>query len=130
MNNKGELLIESLLSLVIITIALIPIFFTINNIYSINNKVNLQSKHIINQKNLLEYLKSLEYKKIEKKVGNKKFKNIKEAFKYFNISTDNYYNLDKEISVSITKTNECFSLFKTEYIYKLKVGKYEDYYIP
>lgn len=103
MLNKGETLIESLLSLLIISLALIPVFHSVSNTTKLNNIINNKIKYEIYCKNKLENIKSMDYDDFL-----------------------NFYDAD----LRKYNTGYKYDLYKTEEIYKIKVGKYEDIYIP
>ncbi len=134
MKNKGELLIESLLSLLIISICLIPISTSIYNSFRYMKKTNKNLDSDLNNKNFVEYLKSVEYKKIIEFSGSYNFKNIKEACRFFDFNEEYFLDNDSNLTVNIKIRNEIEIIRddKKEKIYLLdiKVGDYEDIYIP
>lgn len=103
MKNSGELLIESIISLLIIICALIPLIYSISNIKKINSNINSKISEDVENINLMEEVKSLNYEDFLKYTNSKL---IKKETKY------------------------SYNLYKLEKIYSIKVGKYEDYYIP
>ncbi|WP_156286033.1 hypothetical protein [Oceanivirga salmonicida] len=130
MKNKGELLIESLLSLLLISICLIPISDTIYNSFRYINRQNLNINTNINNINLLEYLKSIEHEKIIKFIGSHDFDNIKEACNFFGVNENYFLDSDRSIRVVIKKSEEIEIIKGDEkeiiYLFNIKVGDYED----
>lgn len=105
MKNKGEMLIESLLSLVIISLALIPISNALGKTSKTKNRINIAINKRIKEKNKLEEIKSLNYSEFL-----------------------SYVRRDRDVTYK--KTSTTYSLFTDESIYIIKVGEYEDVYIP
>ena len=129
--KKGEMLIESLISLLIISILLIPVSSSIIYLSKTNNNIDKKVLHRINSLNLIEELKSLDYDKITKLSGQHHFSNITEAINYFKMDISNYIlNDNKSYDILIKKTKYYYEINNKEYIYYLEVNKYEDYYIP
>ncbi len=116
MKNKGEILLESILSIFIISVSLIPICNAITNGYKYMKKIDLKLNHEINNKNLLEYLKMLN---IDYELY-KEFIDISEAASYFNIDKNYILESDKSIIVELFKIDD-----KT---FKIRVENYEEVY--
>ena len=129
--KKGEMLIESLISLLIISILLIPVSSSIRYLSKTNNNIDKKVVNRINSLNLIEELKSLDYDKIAKLSGKHHFSNITEAINYFKMDISNYILSDnKSYDILVKKTKYYYEISNKEYIYYLEVNNYEDYYIP
>ncbi len=126
--NKGELLIESLVSLFIISIVLIPISKNICNSYRYIKKINMKIDSNMNNINLLEYLKSMEYEKLILFEGNKKYENIGEIIRDFEINNSYFFDSKNSIEICIKKIEYLNEIEK--WILSIRVGEYEEKYIP
>lgn len=127
MENKAELLVESVISIFILTMCLIPISSSINSSIKTDKKIFEKTIFNNNCKNALNEILAFDYDKIISFEVKKNFLNIKELIEYFNFEKMYYKELDGNVEVQIRKTNY-FSGDKI--IYYIKVGEYEEYYIP
>ena len=129
--KKGEMLIESLISLMFISILLIPVSNSIRYLSKTNNNIDKKVINRINRLNLVEELKSLDYEKIKKISGKHNFSNIQDAINTFKLDSSHYILSDNNsYDILIRKTKYYYEINSKEYIYYLEVNKYEDYYIP
>ena len=129
--KKGEMLIESLISLMFISILLIPVSNSIRYLSKTNNNIDKKVINRINRLNLVEELKSLDYEKIKKISGKHNFSNIQDIINTFKLDSSHYILIDNNsYDILIRKTKYYYEINSKEYIYYLEVNKYEDYYIP
>lgn len=129
--KKGEMLIESLISLIFISILLIPVSSSIRYLSKTNNNIDKKVINRINSLNLVEELKSLDYEKITKISGKHNFSNIQDVVNTFKLDSSHYILSDNNsYDILIRKTKYYYEINSKEYIYYLEVNKYEDYYIP
>ncbi|WP_068267488.1 hypothetical protein [Caviibacter abscessus] len=127
--NKGEMLIESIITLYYLSVILFPLSSSIQFIIKNNNKLNERYYNKINSLNMIEDIKNFNYDKIEK-FNNKTINgNINEQISIFNLDNNDYYlKVSENYNILITKTDYFYN--DKKYIFYIKVNQYEDYYIP
>lgn len=100
--QKGELLIESIVSIFIVSVSIILFNNSFHKLNNISNRIDEKMYQIIDKKNLTTYLNSLDPVKLKDK--NKKISGtLREICYEFNITCDYFYYKDKEYIVSIMK---------------------------
>lgn len=132
--NRGETLIESIMSLMILSISMLPINNSMMKIYETHKKINLKQYDKNYKKNIIEIIKSLDYNLIDGLAGKYSVGKLKDLEQILgNISFDfDDYSFSEKIEISVTKLNSFYIDKNKEikYIYLIKVGDMEDYYYP
>ena len=124
MRNKGETLIESLISMFFITIILLPISNLLLSTYKIDLKINNLYIEKINKKNLIEILKSKKNEELIFLVGEYHVKKVDEFYSKFKI--DPKFHLLKEdfennIKIKIIKNEEKYEENTIDDKWKIKI---------
>ncbi len=132
--NRAETLIESLISIGLITIIIIPTLNVLSKSIEANYKINKNTDINIQKQNIIEIIKSLNYENIKNKEGNYKISNIEGLYSLLSVPNE-YKQMDikieNEMSLDIIKTNNYYiNNNQNYYIYKIKLDKLEDYYLP
>lgn len=127
MENRAELLVESVISIFILTMCLIPISSSINSSIKIDKKIFEKTIFNNNCKNALNEMLAFDYDKIINFEIQKNFLNIKELIEYFDLTEIYYKEIEGNLEVQIRKTGYFLG---DKNIYYIKVGEYEEYYIP
>lgn len=132
--NKGETLVESILSIMILSCSMIPINDAIIKIYNSQKKINAFKYDENYKKNIIEIIKSIDYEKISKISGKYTISTIKDLENILgvNINGSENYIFKEQFEFSLTKLNIKYidKNKKEKNIYLIKLGDREDYYYP
>lgn len=136
--NKGESLIESLLSMFFITVVLAPVSSLFLKTFKLNGKITDRNFAKNEERNMLEILKTKDYDFMIGNTGKHKFSDM-EGF-YRIILPDEKYKVlraDKgtlvgEKTVEIKQTEDFYinEEGQKEYIFEIQVGDVKGYYFP
>ena len=136
--NKGESLIESLLSMFFITAVLAPVSSLFLKTFKLNGKITDRNFAKNEERNMLEILKTKDYAFMTGNTGKHKFSDM-EGF-YRIILPDEKYKVlraDKgtlvgEKTVEIKQTEDFYinEEGEKEYIFEIQVGDVKGYYFP
>ncbi len=136
--NKGESLIESLLSMFFITAVLAPVSSLFLKTFKLNGKITDRNFTKNEERNMLEILKTKDYAFMTGNTGKHKFSDM-EGF-YRIILPDEKYKVlraDKgtlvgEKTVEIKQTEDFYinEEGQKEYIFEIQVGDVKGYYFP
>lgn len=136
--NKGESLIESLLSMFFITAVLAPVSSLFLKTFKLNGKITDRNFAKNEERNMLEILKTKDYAFMTGNTGKHKFSDM-EGF-YRIILPDEKYKVlrvDKgtlvgEKTVEIKQTEDFYinEEGQKEYIFEIQVGDVKGYYFP
>lgn len=120
MINKGEILLESIISLSILSIVIFYFLNIFSNNLEYNKKINKNIFYELNIKNAISHLRSMDYLTLNKYiVSNKKFKNTKDFYEYIDLDM-NFINVNKNIN---------FSLENKENYINIKINDVDEIYI-
>ena len=136
--NKGESLIESLLSMFFITAVLAPVSSLFLKTFKLNGKITDRNFAKNEERNMLEILKTKDYAFMTGNTGKHNFSDM-EGF-YRIILPDEKYKVlraDKgtlvgEKTVEIKQTEDFYinEEGEKEYIFEIQVGDVKGYYFP
>lgn len=128
--NKAETLLESLISLFILSMVIIPVINSTTYARKVNYKISNDMYFNENIKNILEDIKALDYEKIEVMQGEYIFDDIENLCLAFSLDSKYYHKIEGKIKVKIEKSIYYYNFNKKEYIFNISVNDYEEIYIP
>ena len=143
--NKGETLIESLISMFFVTVAIIPISNLFLKTFQTDVKVDDLNKKNVSIENMIEIIKGKKYEEILNFSG--KYEISKADDFYNRFAVEKKYQILKnfeqrkdkkgkiqedKINVEIKRTDGYFinETGEREYIFEINVDKIKDYYFP
>ncbi len=138
--NRGESLVESLISMFFITLVILPVSNLLLKTFNMNSRLTDRSSENITDRNMLELLKTKDYEFIEGKMGEhvildgKSFYNIvslEEKYKILDMGIKDI-SLENKRNMKIRKTEDYYINEKgeKEYIFEITIGKVKGYYFP
>ena len=143
--NRGETLIESLISMFFVTVAIIPIANLFLKTFQTDVKVDDLNKKNVNIENMIEILKAKKYNEILNFIGKHEILKVEDFYNKFSVEK-NYQILKKleqrqdkkgklendKVNIEIKRTEGYFvnELGAKEYIFEINVDKIKDYYFP
>ena len=143
--NKGETLIESLISMFFVTVAIIPVSNLFLKTFQTDVKVDDLNKKNVSIENMIEIIKGKKYKEILNFSGKYEISKVDDFYNRF--AVEKKYQILKnfeqrkdkkgkiqedKINVEIKRTDGYFvnETGKREYIFEINVDKIKDYYFP
>ena len=143
--NKGETLIESLISMFFVTVAIIPVSNLFLKTFQTDVKVDDLNKKNVSIENMIEIIKEKKYEEILNFSG--KYEISKADDFYNRFAVEKKYQILKnfeqrkdkkgkiqedKINVEIKRTDGYFvdETGEREYIFEINVDKIKDYYFP
>lgn len=143
--NKGETLIESLISMFFVTVAIIPVSNLFLKTFQTDVKVDDLNKKNVSIENMIEIIKGKKYEEILNFSG--KYEISKADDFYNRFAVEKKYQILKnfeqkkdkkgkiqedKINVEIKRTDGYFinETGEREYIFEINVDKIKDYYFP
>ena len=143
--NKGETLIESLISMFFVTVAIIPVSNLFLKTFQTDVKVDDLNKKNVSIENMIEIIKGKKYEEILNFSG--KYEISKADDFYNRFAVEKKYQILKnfeqrkdkkgkiqedKINVEIKRTDGYFvnETGEREYIFEIDVDKIKDYYFP
>ena len=143
--NKGETLIESLISMFFVTVAIIPVSNLFLKTFQTDVKVDDLNKKNVSIENMIEIIKEKKYEEILNFSG--KYEISKADDFYNRFAVEKKYQILKnfeqrkdkkgkiqedKINVEIKRTDGYFAneTGEREYIFEINVDKIKDYYFP
>ena len=143
--NKGETLIESLISMFFVTVAIIPVSNLFLKTFQTDVKVDDLNKKNVSIENMIEIIKGKKYEEILNFSG--KYEISKADDFYNRFAVEKKYQVLKnfeqrkdkkgkiqedKINVEIKRTDGYFvnETGEREYIFEINVDKIKDYYFP
>lgn len=143
--NKGETLIESLISMFFVTVAIIPVSNLFLKTFQTDVKVDDLNKKNVSVENMIEIIKGKKYEEILNFSG--KYEISKADDFYNRFAVEKKYQILKnfeqrkdkkgkiqedKINVEIKRTDGYFvnETGEREYIFEINVDKIKDYYFP
>ena len=143
--NKGETLIESLISMFFVTVAIIPVSNLFLKTFQTDVKVDDLNKKNVSIENMIEIIKGKKYEEILNFSGKYEISKVEDFYNRFAIEK-NYQVLKKleqkrdkrgkfqedKINLEIKRTEGYFvnELGQKEYIFEINIDKIKDYYFP
>lgn len=143
--NKGETLIESLISMFFVTVAIIPVSNLFLKTFQTDVKVDDLNKKNVSIENMIEIIKGKKYKEILNFSGKYEISKVDDFYNRF--AVEKKYQILKnfeqrkdkkgkiqedKINVEIKRTDGYFvnETGEREYIFEINVDKIKDYYFP
>ena len=143
--NRGETLIESLISMFFVTVAIIPIANLFLKTFQTDVKVDDLNKKNVSIENMIEIIKEKKYEEILNFSGKYEISKVDDFYNRF--AVEKKYQILKnfeqrkdkkgkiqedKINVEIKRTDGYFvnETGEREYIFEINVDKIKDYYFP
>ena len=143
--NRGETLIESLISMFFVTVIIVPVANLFLQTFKTDIKVDNLNEKNVNIENMAEILKAKKYNEIVNFIGKYEISKVDDFYNRFAIEKKYQFlkkleqKLDKKgkfqedkINVEIKRTEGYFvnELGQKEYIFEINIDKIKDYYFP
>lgn len=143
--NRGETLIESLISMFFVTVAIIPVSNLFLKTFQTDVKVDDLNKKNVSIENMIEIIKGKKYEEILNFSGKYEVSKVDDFYNRF--AVEKKYQILKnfeqrkdkkgkiqedKINVEIKRTDGYFvnETGEREYIFEINVDKIKDYYFP
>ena len=143
--NRGETLIESLISMFFVTVIIVPVANLFLQTFKTDIKVDNLNEKNVNIENMAEILKAKKYNEIVNFIGKYEISKVEDFYNRF--AVEKKYQVLKhleqkrdkkgkfqedKINVEIKRTEEYFvnELGQKEYIFEINIDKIRDYYFP
>ena len=143
--NRGETLIESLISMFFVTVIIVPVANLFLQTFKTDIKVDNLNEKNVNIENMAEILKAKKYNEIVNFIGKYEISKVEDFYNRFAIEKK-YQFLKKleqkrdkrgkfqedKINVEIKRTDGYFvnEFGQKEYIFEINIDKIKDYYFP
>ena len=143
--NKGETLIESLISMFFVTVIIVPVANLFLQTFKTDIKVDNLNEKNVNIENMAEILKTKKYNEIVNFIGKYEISKVEDFYNRFAIEKK-YQFLKKleqkrdkrgkfqedKINLEIKKADGYFmnEFGQKEYIFEINIDKIKDYYFP
>ena len=143
--NRGETLIESLISMFFVTVIIVPVANLFLQTFKTDIKVDNLNEKNVNIENMAEILKAKKYNEIVKFIGKYEISKVEDFYNRFAIEKKYQFlkkleqKLDKKgkfqedkINLEIKKADGYFmnEFGQKEYIFEINIDKIKDYYFP
>ena len=143
--NRGETLIESLISMFFVTVIIVPVANLFLQTFKTDIKVDNLNETNVNIENMAEILKAKKYNEIVNFIGKYEISKVEDFYNRFAIEKKYQFlkkleqKLDKKgkfqedkINLEIKKADGYFmnELGQKEYIFEINIDKIKDYYFP
>ena len=143
--NRGETLIESLVSMFFVTVIIVPVANLFLQTFKTDIKVDNLNEKNVNIENMAEILKAKKYNEIVNFIGKYEISKVEDFYNRFAIEKK-YQFLKKleqkrdkrgkfqedKINLEIKRTDGYFmnEFGQKEYIFEINIDKIKDYYFP
>ena len=143
--NRGETLIESLVSMFFVTVIIVPVANLFLQTFKTDIKVDNLNEKNVNIENMVEILKAKKYNEIVNFIGKYEISKVDDFYNRFAIEKK-YQVLKKleqkrdkrgkfqedKINLEIKRTDGYFmnEFGQKEYIFEINIDKIKDYYFP
>lgn len=143
--NRGETLIESLISMFFVTVIIVPVANLFLQTFKTDIKVDNLNEKNVNIENMAEILKAKKYNEIVNFIGKYEISKVEDFYNRFAIEKK-YQFLKKleqkrdkrgkfqedKINLEIKRTDGYFmnEFGQKEYIFEINIDKIRDYYFP
>ena len=143
--NRGETLIESLVSMFFVTVIIVPVANLFLQTFKTDIKVDNLNEKNVNIENMAEILKAKKYNEIVNFIGKYEISKVDDFYNRFAIEKKYQFlkkleqKLDKKgkfqedkINLEIKKADGYFmnEFGQKEYIFEINIDKIRDYYFP
>ena len=143
--NRGETLIESLISMFFVTVIIVPFANLFLQTFKTDIKVDNLNEKNVNIENMAEILKAKKYNEIVNFIGKYEISKVEDFYNRF--AVEKKYQVLKhleqkrdkkgkfqedKINVEIKRTDGYFmnEFGQKEYIFEINIDKIKDYYFP
>ena len=143
--NRGETLIESLISMFFVTVIIVPVANLFLQTFKTDIKVDNLNEKNVNIENMAEILKAKKYNEIVKFIGKYEISKVEDFYNRFAVEKkyqvlkhleqkrdkNGKFQEDK-INLEIKKADGYFmnEFGQKEYIFEINIDKIKDYYFP
>jgi len=143
--NRGETLIESLISMFFVTVIIVPVANLFLQTFKTDIKVDNLNEKNVNIENMAEILKAKKYNEIVNFIGKYEISKVEDFYNRFAIEKKYQVlkkleqKLDKKgkfqedkINLEIKRADGYFmnEFGQKEYIFEINIDKIKDYYFP
>lgn len=143
--NRGETLIESLISMFFVTVIIVPVANLFLQTFKTDIKVDNLNEKNVNIENMVEILKAKKYDEIVNFIGKYEISKVEDFYNRFAIEKKYQFlkkleqKLDKKgkfqedkINLEIKRADGYFmnEFGQKEYIFEINIDKIKDYYFP
>ena len=143
--NRGETLIESLISMFFVTVIIVPFANLFLQTFKTDIKVDNLNEKNVNIENMAEILKTKKYNEIVNFIGKYEISKVEDFYNRFAIEKKYQFlkkleqkrdkkgkSQEDKINVEIKRTEGYFvnELGQKEYIFEINIDKIKDYYFP
>ena len=143
--NRGETLIESLISMFFVTVIIVPVANLFLQTFKTDIKVDNLNEKNVNIENMAEILKAKKYNEIINFIGKYEISKVDDFYNRFAIEKKYQFlkkleqKLDKKgkfqedkINLEIKRADGYFmnEFGQKEYIFEINIDKIKDYYFP
>ena len=143
--NRGETLIESLISMFFVTVIIVPVANLFLQTFKTDIKIDNLNEKNVNIENMAEILKAKKYNEIVNFIGKYEISKVGDFYNRFAIEKKYQFlkkleqKLDKKgkfqedkINLEIKKADGYFmnEFGQKEYIFEINIDKIKDYYFP
>ena len=143
--NRGETLIESLISMFFVTVIIVPVANLFLQTFKTDVKVDNLNEKNVNIENMAEILKAKKYNEIVNFIGKYEISKVDDFYNRFAIEKKYQFlkkleqkrdkkgkSQEDKINVEIKRTEGYFvnELGQKEYIFEINIDKIRDYYFP
>ena len=143
--NRGETLIESLISMFFVTVIIVPVANLFLHTFKTDIKVDNLNEKNVNIENMAEILKAKKYNEIVNFIGKYEISKVEDFYNRFAIEKKYQFlkkleqKLDKKgkfqedkINLEIKRADGYFmnEFGQKEYIFEINIDKIRDYYFP
>ena len=143
--NRGETLIESLISMFFVTVIIVPFANLFLQTFKTDIKVDSLNEKNVNIENMAEILKAKKYNEIVNFIGKYEISKVEDFYNRFAVEKKYQVlkNLEQKrdkkgkfqedkINVEIKRTDGYFvnEFGQKEYIFEINIDKIRDYYFP
>ena len=143
--NRGETLIESLISMFFVTVIIVPVANLFLQTFKTDIKIDNLNEKNVNIENMAEILKAKKYNEIVNFIGKYEISKVEDFYNRFAIEKKYQFlkkleqKLDKKgkfqedkINLEIKRADGYFmnEFGQKEYIFEINIDKIKDYYFP
>ena len=143
--NRGETLIESLISMFFVTVIIVPVANLFLQTFKTDIKVDNLNEKNVNIENMVEILKAKKYDEIVNFIGKYEISKVEDFYNRFAIEkkyqflkkleqkTDKRGKFQEDkINLEIKRADGYFmnEFGQKEYIFEINIDKIKDYYFP
>ena len=136
MKNKGETLVESLLSIFFAVIVLTPVSNLILKTFRIDSKIDRKNIFNMEAENMSEILKTKDYSFLYSRIGKHAIQNKNDFYSKFAIEgkyqilKDTAAGGKRELEIKATENYYLNEKGEKEYILEIIIDRKKDYYFP